>query len=768
MRKGPQLIITLFLIMVIFFSTSFSDENQDCAQVIIQFDTEQPEKISSTLEEMKKNGDECLIPLLKELLKNDSEDIRIIAADKLRTLADPNTLEALENAVNDEALWVRQYAAVGIAHINKINPEKHLPIFINAVLEKWPNDNTEQYDNYFFRTFFDRIITYSNSFPPELIEPVRNLKAEGINCSLFSNILNLILKTRDPNCIELLIEMENKFSESKGSYTMWYKIKKTLAEIEPDMFPFNNPAADIIGGKITRYAGASLSEFIPDDVKLSLVKLGDKAVDDLEWALTFDKNEENIKIRFYLEVLGEIGTPRAIRVIKNFLNKHIVYQKEIKREKVEDEKIDVYYRHYSVLYIKSASIALLTADANQQNIETAVKMYDLVKNHFREAYLLSISEMSKERLSDYKKLEIFKGIYKAMDTTREAVSLLHSLYAISGPQAGQFVSDILVESTDNEVRTLAIYLLTSISYKNYDAVPTLIKALDIPDIPFGQIARAFGDINDIRAIPALKKMEEKTGEFEGENLWIPAALAKFGCDYEKNAKIIRDKLPDSMHQAGWLNDTETIRRLGQFIDKRYNSYFGAFTLQSIGTKEAFEQIKKYIEGGNTCRPYDYRLICEIAEKMADEHQPGLAPKYNKLKVVAENVYHWFPPETSDADESEDILYQYPLVVRKLWANEVNARLDEPEESGNIPAVAEISSNLLENIMPFYDPELIPVFEKIIKEYKHAEYVQINGDNITYHSIRSIASKILSEKTGKKYMFIDVDGQEHPGGWTPQP
>ena len=38
--------------------------------------------------------------------------------------------------------------------------------------------------------------------------------------------------------------------------------------------------------------------------------------------------------------------------------------------------------------------------------------------------------------------------------------------------------------------------------------------------------------------------------------------------------------------------------------------------------------------------------------------------------------------------------------------------------------------------------------------------------VRHYHVRSQAARILTEKTGQPYTFVDVDGRTHPGGWNP--
>ena len=38
--------------------------------------------------------------------------------------------------------------------------------------------------------------------------------------------------------------------------------------------------------------------------------------------------------------------------------------------------------------------------------------------------------------------------------------------------------------------------------------------------------------------------------------------------------------------------------------------------------------------------------------------------------------------------------------------------------------------------------------------------------VEFYNVRSMAAKILTQKTRKQYTFVDVDGRTHAGGWDP--
>jgi hypothetical protein len=110
--------------------------------------------------------------------------------------------------------------------------------------------------------------------------------------------------------------------------------------------------------------------------------------------------------------------------------------------------------------------------------------------------------------------------------------------------------------------------------------------------------------------------------------------------------------------------------------------------------------------------------------------------------------------------------QYPELTRKLWIAEATSRLDLATKPDAEEWRFVIDNRALRGIEEIFTAELVPVFERIAEENRlnvgfHGKYRLVD-----FYIVRSMAAKILTEKTGTSYSFIDVDGRRHPGGWDP--
>lgn len=62
--------------------------------------------------------------------------------------------------------------------------------------------------------------------------------------------------------------------------------------------------------------------------------------------------------------------------------------------------------------------------------------------------------------------------------------------------------------------------------------------------------------------------------------------------------------------------------------------------------------------------------------------------------------------------------------------------------------------------------MIPTLERICREGKRLVNFPGKTSFVKFFQDRGEAARLLTEKTGKVYTFVDVDGRTHPGGWDP--
>lgn len=344
---------------------------------------------------------------------------------------------------------------------------------------------------------------------------------------------------------------------------------------------------------------------------------------------------------------------------------------------------------------------------------------------------------------------------------------------IGGPQAGTVLSKALLESGNARIAPAAAKALGSI--KGYDAVPTLIKASGTSNTPVGAIAEAMGRVNDSRALPALEDMQNREGLRQTDSLWIAAALARFGKDYDRNAAMVREALPASFEHAKWLHDTETIKAIAAFVESKeqYDRERAISTLEAIGSKESFDALRAHIDSQQIVEPRLLHLLSAAAARMAEKLGHDSNNYYAEIAAVSKAVRGWFiigQIQLQVYRYEERLNYEavkrLPTLARKCWMAEATRRLDLAAKQSKEEWKSDIPEQAVRVIGGIFAPELAQVLERIIRESRdkvsfHGKYKMVD-----FYNVRSIAAKILTEKTGKQYTFIDVDGRTHPGGWNP--
>jgi hypothetical protein len=339
---------------------------------------------------------------------------------------------------------------------------------------------------------------------------------------------------------------------------------------------------------------------------------------------------------------------------------------------------------------------------------------------------------------------------------------------VGGVQAGVMLSAILFRTPNSGTAETAARALGTI--EDYDAVPSLVEALGMPGAREDAIAQALGTIADARAIPALKQAARGERLDEQDRLWIAAALARLGQDYAENAAIIRAALPRSLEQAGWLRDDESIRAIGAFVGQGIGSVDqAALALERIGTTDALEILADKIELGVVSEPAVVREVAEAAQRIAERLDDSSQVRWAQVATVAGAVRDSFAMMQRIAPMPREnrppaVMATEPALARRLWIAEANRILDvAAREEGT---AYRITDSAVLAIEPLFASELVPTFERISKEDREAASIQtVHGFARHYH-VRSLAARILTERTGRPYTFVDVDGRTHPGGWDP--
>jgi HEAT repeat protein len=381
-----------------------------------------------------------------------------------------------------------------------------------------------------------------------------------------------------------------------------------------------------------------------------------------------------------------------------------------------------------------ALLALLNALPNE---ETAEEIIELLPISDPGHLLHDISKVSHEKIpKDFKVLFYKKTL---MEPSRERYVRLNEFTAANllkdtgGKEAGDALSEVLLKSKNPMARNAAAKALGSI--KGYDALPILIKAAREKKTSVSGLAEAMGRINNPKALIVLEDMEGSEKLSEMDRLWLAAALARLGKDYEKNAEILRNSLPASYEPMAFLNDTETLNILIENIKSGPIHGQAIQTLEAIGSREALTALGRLLEQDKISSPYRYRETATAAARMADRLEVGSRDYYNDVATVSKTVLDWFVihqrvQPRPEGRSSFKVVERHSALARKLWI------------------------------------ALIPVLERIAKESKSTVGFHGKYKIVKFYNVRSKAAQILTEKTGQQCSFIDVDGRSHPGGWQP--
>lgn len=707
--------------------------------------------------------DQRVVPALMDSLRDNDEKVRTYAAQQLDRLADKRSTEALADALNDSNSNVRKLAAQGLA---KIGGEQHVPALVASVINHLPDPNTSDRVFWYSASALDAIGKLTSEAPFQLVELVGKISDEKTIKDedwwrLLKEVARCLSRIGDKAAYKELQRAKKSLEKDYQDYKTWYAVCKALAALNPQKMAFDKPTADILDSvrpaKITR-------EGIQQKWGRPLVKLGDKAVEDLDWALRFESERDHGRKMVAIEALGEIGGQKAAQVLRRYIP-HVS----------DSYKRGGKARHQAGYALRNALLALLKADPNKETTEEIIA-FSLTLDSFAQKYLMhDVSSTAPQKipaeikvlfyekvLLDSKQAKSF-GQYALSDAAR-------LLGQIGGPQAGVVLSKVFLESGNTKMARAAAKALGSI--KEYDAIPTLIKASKLTNASFGTIAEAMGRIKDARAVPALQDLGGREKLSQADRLWIAAALARFGKDYDRNAAMVRQALPASLDQAKWLHDTETIKAVAVFVkNEGYNGERAISTLEAIGTKEAFEALRKLINLDRTIKPRRLQRLSTVAARMAEKLGYDSNDYYAEIAVVSEAVRGWFEIHQIHQPQPEERLNyeavkRLPALARKCWMAEATRRLDLAAKQSKEEWKFHIPGQAVRAIGDIFVPELVPVIERIIRESRNKVSFHGKYKMVDFYNIRSIAAKILTEKTGKPHTFIDVDGRTHPGGWNP--
>ena len=709
------------------------------------------------------SDDPRVVPVLIDLLKDSNPGVRTYAAQQLDRLADRRSTEALAAALGDSNGNVRNFAAQALG---KIGSEEHVPALVAAVMDNLPDPNQTWIRIWPSWAALEAIGTLSSEAPPEIMRLLRRISdgkkiADEDWWRLLEGVVRCLGQIGDREAWKELQRVNRVLSRGYQDYKTWYAVRKALAAINPEQTTFDRPAADILN---SFHTGKITEEGIRHRWLKPLVKLGSQAVEDLEWSLRFKRSPDRGRKMLALDALGEIGGASAAKILRQYI-----------RRLSDSRKPNRQSQRSSDYLLRRAMLALLKADPTTGTAGQVAEFSQTMNGSYREHLMRDVLRCTPDKIPTQTTVLLYETVLLAhkhagtsgLDTSSITAQLLAD---VGGRQAGTVLSRVLLGPDHATIRRAAARALGTI--KGYDPVPTLIEASRMPRMPVDVIAEAMGRRNDRRATSALQDMAGREQLSRHARLWIAAALARLGTDYDRNAAMVRQALPASLDQAKWLGDTETINAVAVLVETEgYAGQHAIATLEAIGSEEAFEALRKSVDLERAIAPRRLHQLSTATARMAEKLGHDSRDYYAGISTVTEAVPGWFEihqqPQPLPWDRSSyEAVENSPALARKLWATEAYRRLDLAAKKGKEGWESNITEQALWAVEKIFAPELVPVLERIVRESRAR--VQFHGkySMVYFYRVRSIAAKILTERTGRQYTFVDVDGRTHPGGWNP--
>jgi HEAT repeat protein len=719
--------------------------------------------------------DPRVVPVLIGLLKDKSDSVKSYTAQKLAGLADIRSADALAEAVNDSNGNVRQYAAEGLA---KIGGEQHVPALVGAVMNHLPDSKSNR-SGWPETIILNAIGKISLKAPSEVIDLLKGIS--GIqNVSeawwrIYESAARCLGQIGDEAAYPALSSAHETLCRTFQDYKTWYSVRKSLGQIDPQNMPFNRPAADILysirGGKITE-------EYIESRWIQPIVKRSPDAATDLEWALKFEGRDSWERKKVSIKALGEIGGPSAAKVLRTYI--HILSDKYRgwdtdpwgkgivppgfsggmmgpEKRLTDDEQKNF---RSDLRYLRLVLPSLLEADPTENTVEEIVPIMSMPNGDDQKHLMREIVKLTPSKIPPEITVLLCRKMLESEKKRYNEYAVSETLVAVGGEKAGQALSLVTLQYPS----AAAIKALGKV--QGYDAVPALIEASKKPNAPLGAIAEAMGTINDKRALPALEAMAARPNLNESDQIWVAAALARMGKDYDQNAAFVRGSLPQSCEAAKFLHDKETVETIAGKLMKVKGDSSLLQTLEAIGTKDVLDALNKLMDREKAVNPHGFQVLSEVAARVAGKLGIDSDDRFADTAVVAKEVLRWFhlpqQVETGRYEAENMAVKKYPDLARTLWKAEVIRRLDLAAKQEKEDIEFEIPDKAVRPIGEYFNSELVPVLERIAQENRYK--VSFAGKD--FYNVRSDAAKILTEKTGREHTFVDVDGRTHPGGWNP--
>ena len=718
--------------------------------------------------------DARVVPILVGLLEDRDDSVRVNTAQQLARLADERSADALAGALSDANGNVRRYAGAGLAWVGG---ERHVPDLVASVVHHLPDSGTSDYESRYSAPALEAIGKLSPQAPREIVGLLDRVSDERVADDedwwrLLANAATCLGQIGDEAAAPALHLAAESLERTHRDYAMWCAARKALAAIDPAGTPFDSRVADVLA---VRHLTKGDNPAQRREWARPLVELGQKAVADLEWALQF----RGVDARLALEALGEIGGPSAVEAVRQCLKRQAALSTQERRTRRAP--------------VNETLLALLKADARVATAKEVLRQAERLAGAGPERLVRDVAETAPSQIPAEVRIAFYGNALSGTSLWARRCAATE-LGRIGGTSAGEVLSGALLDPS-NPSRELAARALGTI--EGYDAMPTLLAAAEQTNAPAGAIAWALGRIGDPRAIPTLQAMadvypsrrqDDRTARrrplrrqsrwvapryrlSEEDRLWIAAALARLGVDYEGNAAFVRGALPRSMEQAAWLTDDETVIALETLVRPWHEteSPRAVETLVAIGTSKALSVLMSLADAETD--PLRLTILSGAAAKLARKRDHPGAERYETLAEVTAIVRGWFVmaqrltilPVQKARDQ---IARAHAGLARRIWISETTRRLDLARAGRGEAWRCDIPEKALTAVEPIFDAELIPVLERIVAESRNVVSFHGRYALVRFHSLRSLAAGILSERTGRPYTFVDVDGRIHPGGWNP--
>ena len=361
-------------------------------------------------------------------------------------------------------------------------------------------------------------------------------------------------------------------------------------------------------------------------------------------------------------------------------------------------------------------------------------------------------------------------------------SVVRGLGKVANEDAFKRLTGILLKESGTTADIAARQLA---GMKSFDPCPAYVGAFEA-----GKASRELIICAAIRgctgAIPYLERIKISAYQDMKADLPLVAtgALARLGKDYEKNAEEVRAALGKdefgSYPAAALLTDDATVRMMGaKLID-----YAGKDNLTIKSGSHAYgmgQTIVIYLLGQMPNRLAAKTLMADLdvlpvsvwnkvgdaLESLGSEIKvDSIASDGAGLKAVIYycGIEYWsMTPKPNDPKIAEArstaaaFLKQHPALFRKLFA----------ENLGSFPSWGS-KSYTLTLARDAWTPQATPVFEDIVKTDKNViRYAGAGGGpQVSVYRVRAQLAKLLQDKTGRPYTYVDADGVTRNAGEMP--